>query len=172
MPPQGKAYSEDFVRNVYKLHDEGTSVTKIASAIHVNRVQVYRFLSRIINFTYLYRKPKRGRKLLHRAADLRRIALAVKRDRFRPATKLAADFHVKVRMMQRRMHLLKLPPRPVFVDVLTAKHKRTRVQWCKDHKNETFAKWIFSDESMFENRCVSYNQMCFMTVMCMTARSF
>ena len=147
MPPQGKAYSEDFVRNVYKLHDEGTTVTQIASVMHVNRAQVYRFLSRRINFTYLYRKPKRSRKLLHRAADLRRIALAVKRDRFRPATKLAADFHVKVRTMQHRMHLLKLPPRPVFVDVLTAKHKRTRVQWCKTirtkHVAETLAQCCY-----------------------------
>uniref|UniRef100_A0A8C4Q1X5 Transposase IS30-like HTH domain-containing protein n=1 Tax=Eptatretus burgeri TaxID=7764 RepID=A0A8C4Q1X5_EPTBU len=81
-------------------------------------------------------RPRSGRPRVTTARQDRQMVLSHLRDRFRPASRTAAE----------------TPGRPYRGPVMTAAHRRIHQRWCQQHQRWILAQWnevAFSDESRF-----------------------
>lgn len=101
---------------------------------------------------------RRGRPRKTTIRTDRAIALSSKINRFRTASQLGIQYKVSRYTVQRRLSEQHIRSCIAVKEDVTTAHKIARVQWCRDHKNENFQFWIFSDESSFELRDLSVPQ--------------
>lgn len=155
---RGRRFSDDFASAIYRLHDSGRNNSDIGRLLGVNRRTVRRLLQRRIGSTMTQQKVKLGRPVHLSASMMRHLYLTILRNRFQPAAHLAHNYHCSARTVQRYMHKLQVPPRPAFVNVLTNRHRRLRLEWCRSHESTDFRNWLFSDEASFELRSLGQHR--------------
>lgn len=98
---------------------------------------------------------RRGRPRLTTPRGDAAIRLASKINRFRTQKELSDQFHLSATTIRDRLRRQNIRSRVAIEEDVTPAHKVARVQWCRQHKNENFQFWIFSDESSFELHNVS-----------------
>ena len=104
-------------------------------------------------------RPRWGRPRVTTARQDRQMVLSHLRDRFRTASRTAAETQGRANprisndTARRRLHDYGLTARrPYRGPVMTAAHRRNRQRWCQQHQRWTLAQWnevAFSDESRF-----------------------
>ncbi len=104
-------------------------------------------------------RPRSGRPRVTTARQDRQMVLSHLRDRFRPASRTAAETpgranpRISNDTARRRLHDYGLTARrPYRGPVMTSAHRRNRQRWCQQHQRWTLAQWnevAFSDESRF-----------------------
>lgn len=138
----------------------GRSSRAVARVFGVHCCTITRLVERYNTTGLSNDRPRTGRPRVTTAAQDRYNRLAHLRDRFRPATRTAAEtigtHHrpVSARTIRNRLRADNIRPRRPYVgSVLTPRHRRARVEWCNAHHRWTLQRWsqvVFSDEKKFQ----------------------
>lgn len=138
----------------------GRGCAAVARVFGVHRSTITRLAERYHVTGSSNDRPRTGRPRVTTAAQDRANRLAHLRDRFRPATRSAAEtigtHHrpVSARTIRNRLRAEGIRPyRPYVGSVLTPRHRRARVEWCTAHRRWTLQRWsqvAFSDEKRFQ----------------------
>jgi transposase len=147
---RGKRLSDDLVRVIYRKHDDGLSLRKIAEDLSISVHAAHSALHRRVPHSMQQQKKELGRPRVTTSETDRHIRLSMKRERFRSTTSLAREFGVSRWTINRRGKETGISSRLAVRDYLTQRHKIARRNWCRSHYHTDFSAWLFSDESSFE----------------------
>jgi transposase len=138
----------------------GMTTRAVAAAMNCNQSTIARLQHRFQQNGRVQDNPGRGRPRVTTARQDRQIQLAHLRDRFRPATQTAHLIpgrhapRISSSTVRRRLHEAHLRARRPYVGpVLTPRHRRNRLQWCRARARWNRARWssvLFTDESRFQ----------------------
>lgn len=142
---------------IIKKRAAGEAIIKISKDLGIPISTVHWHLQKHRQNLPVHQNPK-GRPRLTTSKTDRTMCVAAKRGRFLKISELSTQFGVSDRTFQRRCRERGLRKRFAAVDTLTARHKRLRIAWCREHRRTNFDNWIFSDESTFELSALSISR--------------
>jgi transposase len=156
--------SEIGVVKLVTLLQEGHSQQEVARRLGVSQSVVSRAWRRYRETGIYHRRQGQGRKRKTTYAEDRLLRISAKRKRFCTARELKNDLQlatgttVSTDTIRRRLSQAELKPyRPATGPVLTAAHRRARLQFAHRHAEWQIDDWrhvLFTDESRF---CLSTN---------------
>jgi transposase len=149
---------------IITLHERGESVKSISQQLHLKTITVYSILCKWKQYHTLEDLPKIGRPIKVNDRTRRRLARMMQKGEVKTAPQLAqtvlSQDHINIspRTVRRALHKegMKIM-HTIRKPLLTATHKRKRLEFALTHKNWTVDDWkrvIFSDEtkiSQFDN---------------------
>jgi AraC-like DNA-binding protein len=147
---RGKRLSDDIVRVIYKMRDDGMPLRQIATDVGLSLKAVHNALQRRVGDSNYQQKVSLGRpRITTHKTDLH-IRVTIKRNRFKSCRTLASQMGLSKNTVCRRARESGLHSRVAIRDYFLRRHKSARIQWCKSHLHVNFSSWLFSDESTFE----------------------
>lgn len=151
---RGKRSSDDLVKMVYKMLDDGKTPYRITKLTGIPASTVKDVVRRRVGATANQVKHVLGRPRRTNARQDRHLIFAIKQNReTTPIQHLdSSGIHLSVGTVRNRIKQYKLHVRNAVVDVLTRQQKTTRMIWCNEHLFDDFSNVIFSDETTFQLR--------------------
>ena len=150
--------SEQRLRAIGML-ESGDTQRVVAQRLGCSQVTICNLATRYRDTNAAADRQRSGRPRVTTRAEDRHILLTHLRDRFRPATRTAAETpglqnpRISASTVRRRLHSFDLQARrPYRGPVLQPIHRRNRLRWSQQHLRWTQREWrqvLFSDESRF-----------------------
>lgn len=141
------------------LMEAGESVRDTARRMHLSKTTVQRWWSKYQKTGNVQRKRGSGRPRLSTARQDQRLVLLVKRNRFKPVSKLHVawrnDSNVQCSERTARRRVLEAgyaAHRPLVRIPLSRHHRHVRLQWAQEHLQWNPDQWrtvLWTDESRF-----------------------
>ena len=150
--PRGKRASDELVKVIYKLRDEGKRKSQISQITGVCDTTIGNILRRRIRQTSDQRKVSLGRPRSTNAIQDARLVRSVTRNVFDNFKVTARRLNVSWWTLRRRCIEQGIRSRTAFINVLTPQQRRVRVNWCRRHRGDNFRRFVFSDEVIFRLR--------------------
>ena len=158
MPPR-RHLSEQQRQRAIGLLMAGQSQRHVAVQFNVSQSVIGRLWQRYLQTHDVHRRPGQGRPRKTTAAQDRRLSTLAKRQRFQPAKSLRNNFEqatgirLSTQTVRNRLHAANLQAyRPAVRPPLTARHRRNRLLFARQHVMWTRARYrnvLFTDESKF-----------------------
>lgn len=147
------------VSQIIILLREGYSQREVAEILNTNKSVVQRAAARFRNTGSFKRRPGQGAKRKTTRREDRFIELQSLRKRFVTSRELKNDLRlatgteISTKTVRRRLKEVNVSARkPATGPILTATHKRNRLNFCRNHQGWDEEQWksvLFSDESRF-----------------------
>ena len=146
------------------MFESGVTQEEIAETFRCSQPCISGLIARYLETGTVEDRPRSGRPRVTTPNQDRYIVLQHLRDRFRPATRTAAQTigrdnrPIHPDTVRNRLHADGLHSRrPCRTQTLTAEHRQNRLEWCRHYRRWTRQQWstvVFSDESRF---CLNTN---------------